>query len=100
MKNTFALGGILALALLFGCGAAKWVEPDSWTFKADGHIRASQRQEDFATFTAWKSAYLDKEQKNYGVLITPAGADSIAMELARRDAEITQLKNTISNGCR
>lgn len=86
------------VVLLASCGAAKWVEPDSWTLKEDGHLRASQRKEDF-TFPQWKAARLDKEQKNYGVCLTPGGVDAIAAELSARDAKITQLSNQLSD-CR
>ena len=96
MKKLLSVLALSALCVV-AC-AAKWKEPPSWTLRADGRLKASQRNENFS-FDEWKAAYLDKEKKAYGFVVTPGGAQAIADELARRDAEITRLKNALSE-CR
>ena len=90
------------LLLVLGCVvivlvacAAKWKEPPSWTLREDGRLRRSQAKEDFS-FEEWKAKYLSKEGKVYGLVVTPAGAQEIAKELARREARIIYLEN---QGC-
>lgn len=98
MKITrLILPGFILITTVVAC-AAKWKEPPSWTLRQDGRLRAEQRHENFS-FDEWKAAYLDKEKKAYGYVVTPAGAESIARELARRDARIVELENQLKE-CR
>ncbi len=88
------LGSFLAIVFVAGC-AATWQAPPSWTLRRDGHIRASQRNEDFTL-----QQFMDKidleEGKKIAYVVTPAGEAAIERELVRRDAEITELKNQLS----
>lgn len=97
MKRALLTGAGAAVVLLVSC-AAKWVEPYSWTLRQDGHLRASQRKEDF-TFEQWAAKYMPNVKNAYGVVVTPEGAAEIARELKRREAKIIELQNKISNGC-
>jgi hypothetical protein len=98
--NKALLSGLVAGTMVIGaCGAAKWQEPYNWTLRSDGRLRASQRKEDF-NFAEWSAKYLKVTgAKEYGIVITPAGAAEIAAELSRRNAKIIELENKLSQ-CR
>lgn len=89
---------ILAVASAVSCGAAKWTPPPSWTIRSDGHIRASQRTEDFTT-VEFIQKVKKEEGKDFGFVLTPAGEAEIARELRARAARITQLENELKD-CR
>lgn len=98
MRRALLSGFAFGIVMLASCGAAKFVEPESWTLRSDGRLRASQRKEDFS-FAEWKAKYLAPEGKDYGVTLTPGGVAAIAAELSRRNAKIIQLENKLAE-CR
>jgi hypothetical protein len=89
---------ILVVLSAVSCGAASWQAPPSWTVRSDGHMRASQRTEDFTT-VEFIQKIKREEGKEFGYVLTPAGEAEIAKELRFRAAEITRLKNELAN-CR
>lgn len=89
---------ILLVASAVSCGAAKWQAPPSWTIRADGHIRASQRTEDFTTVEFIQKVKRE-EGKDFGYVLMPSGEAEIARELRARAARITQLENELKD-CR
>lgn len=96
MNKALFTGMGFGIVLLASCGAAKWVEPHSWTLRPDLRIRHSGRKEDF-DFKGWSAKYLKTTgNAEYGILITPAGAKEIADELSRRNATIIELRNKLS----
>jgi hypothetical protein len=92
-----AIVPLFALSLIASC-ASNWIAPPSWTIRSDGHIRASQRDEDF-TAEQFIAKVKQEENRDFGYVLTPAGEAEIARELRFRLAEITRLKNELQD-CR
>lgn len=89
---------IPAVLLTASCSVAAWNAPPAWTIRADGRIRASQRQEDFSA-AEFIAKVKSEEGKDFGYVLTPAGESAITRELYSRNAEITRLRNELQN-CR
>ena len=98
LSGSFWTGVGFGTVLLVACGAAQWQQPDNWTISKDGHVRASQRNEDF-TLEQFMAKVKKEEGKDYAITFTPAGVKSVADELSRRNAKIIELENRIRNGC-
>lgn len=96
MKNF--IPGLIIGFILFSCATAGWTPPPSWTLREDGHIRASQRKEDF-TVPEFIAKIKKEENKTYGLVLTPAGEEAISRELRRLRAENLELKNKLQD-CR
>ena len=98
LSGSFAVGCGFAVTMLVACGAVQWQQPPSWTLRGDGKIRASQRKEEF-TLAEFLAKIKKEENKDYSIVVTPAGAKALADELSRRNAKIIELENRIRNGC-
>lgn len=84
---------IVLVVLLSACNG--YTSPPSWTLRRDGHIRALQRNEDF-TLDQWLDKVRDEEKiadgKEFGILLTPAGAQAITQELLDCHAKAAETK--------
>lgn len=96
MKNF--LFGLIASFLIISCASQAWSPPPSWTIRADGRIRASQRKEDFSV-PEFIAKIKKEENKEYGLVLTPAGEEAISREIRRLRAENLELKNQLQD-CR
>lgn len=82
---------ILASAILLTACDENFEPPPSWTLRADGHLRASQRKEDFTLEQAF--AMLKRsEQKDYFLVVTPAGEAKISREIRKLQAALLECK--------
>jgi len=89
---------ILVIFSAVSCGSTPWNAPPSWTIRSDGHIRASQRKEDF-TPKEFITKIQKEEAKSYGLVLAPSGEAAIAARMRFLDSEVIRLKNELS-GCR
>lgn len=95
MKH-FITGLVVGLVVL-SCASA-YTPPPSWTIRTDGRIRASQRKEDFSV-PEFIAKIKKEENKEYGLVLTPAGEEAISREIRRLRAENLELKNQLQD-CR
>lgn len=97
LRKKNALMMILLIVSAVSCATA-FAPPPSWTLRKDGRIRASQRGENFSLSEFMEKVKRD-EGNEYALVVTPDGEAKIARELRYRQAEITRLKNELSD-CR
>lgn len=74
-------------------GCQQYIAPDSWTIRDDCRIRASQRNQDYDI-----REFIDKikaeEHKDFGFVLTPAGAASITNEIKQCHIDLESCRSS------
>jgi hypothetical protein len=82
----------ILLACLTVSGCVPYTPPPSWTLREDGHFRASQRNEDM-NLNDWIAMIHNSEGRDFGICLTPAGAQAISDEIKNCHIELESCKS-------
>lgn len=93
MKKTTALFLTCCFAFV-ACGAAQWTAPNSWTLRADGRVKASQRKEDFSV-PEFIAKVKREEAHDYALIVTPNGEADISRHIRELNAKVTSLSQQL-----